>query len=592
MTKIERLFDILPFIRESYPIKEDLLAGKENGVWKKYSIEDYLHRSDLLARGLLALGIEKGDKVASISNNRPEWNFLDIAIQKAGAIHVPVYPTISEADYRYILKHADIKLVVVSSDDLYRKIAPILPELEHLKKVYSFDPVEGVEHIRAMEEMGEAMDQKDKLEERMSSVRGEDLVTLIYTSGTTGNPKGVMLSHQNILSNVFTLEHVPPVGHEGRALSYLPLCHIYERMLTYLLQYKGISIYYAESIATIGDNLKEIKPHILTTVPRLLEKFYDKITGTGRRLKGIKKGIFFWALKLGLRYELKGANGWWYEIKMKVARKLVFSKWQQALGGNFRVIVSGGAALQERLARVFTAAGIPVLEGYGLTETSPVISVNNFRPGAWAFGTVGPPVDNVSVKIAEDGEILVKGPSVMLGYYKEPELTTEAIDADGWFHTGDIGKMEEGGFLRITGRKKEIFKTSFGKYISPALIENRFKESPFIDNILVIGENQKFAAALIVPSFYHLRSWCQIKGIPYSTDAEMVKESRIRKRFQKEVDIYNAFFGDTEKVRKFELIDHEWSIDTGELTGSLKNRREFICKKYDSLIRRIFNIAD
>lgn len=591
MVKIERLFDILPFIRESYPFKEDLLAGKENGEWKRYSIEDYISRSDTLALGLLSLGIEKGDKIASISNNRPEWNFLDIAIQKVGAVHVPVYPTISEADYRYILNHADIR-VVVSSGELFRKISPILPELKTLKKAYSFDVAEGVEHISALEALGESFAQKEVLANRMTSIQGDDLVTLIYTSGTTGNPKGVMLSHTNILSNVFTLEHVPPVGHEGRALSYLPLCHIYERMLTYLLQFKGISIYYAESIATIGDNLKEVGPHILTTVPRLLEKFYDKITGTGRKLKGIKKGVFFWALRLGLRYELNGANGWWYEVKLKIARKLVFSKWQAALGGHFKVIVSGGAALQERLARVFTAAGIPVLEGYGLTETSPVISVNNFRPNAWAFGTVGPPVDNVTVRIAEDGEILAKGPSVMIGYYKEPELTREAIDEEGWFHTGDIGKMEPGGFLRITGRKKEIFKTSFGKYISPALIENRFKESPFIDNIVVIGEHQKFAAALIVPNFYHLRSWCNIKGIPYSSDAEMVKESRIKKRFQKEVDQYNAFFGDTEKIRKFELIDHEWSIDTGELTGSLKNRRDFICKKYDALIRKIYNISD
>lgn len=590
MEKVERLFDILPHVREAYPLKDDLLAGKENGSWKKYSIEDYIEKSNYLAYGLLEMGINAGDKVASISNNRPEWNFLDIAIQKIGAVHVPIYPTISESDYTYILGHADVRLVFVSSAELHRKIKHILPKLPDVEGIFSFDELENVRHYSDLIKTGREKQDAQELAKRMDSVRPDDLVTLIYTSGTTGNPKGVMLSHRNILSNVMTLLHVPPVGHEGKALSYLPLCHIYERMLTYLLQYKGISIYYAENLGAIGDNLKEIKPDILTTVPRLLEKFYDKIIGTGRKLKGIKKGVFFWAVNLGLRYELDHGNGWWYEFKLSIARKLVFSKWQKALGGNFKVIVSGGAALQTRLARIFTAAGIPVLEGYGLTETSPVIAVNNFRPGEWRFGTVGPPVDNVEVKIADDGEILAKGPSIMLGYYKEPEMTAEAIDAEGWFHTGDIGVFEDGGFLRITGRKKEIFKTSFGKYISPALIENRFKETPFIDNILVVGENQKFAAALIVPDFYHLRSWCNIKGIPWTTQEDMVANPVIKKRYQKEVDKFNADFGDTEKIRKFELIDHEWSIETKELTASLKNRRSFICEKYDKLIRKIYNL--
>lgn len=591
MVNIERLFDILPFVKETYPKKEDLLAGKEKGVWVKYSIDDYIEKSTMIAYGLHSIGVGPGDKVATISNNRPEWNFLDIAVQKIGAIHVPIYPTISEADYKYILDHADVKVILVSSAELHRKISHILADLPKVKNLYSFDSLEGVPNIAELWEIGEKNQDSEALQTLMNGVKPDDMVTLIYTSGTTGNPKGVMLSHKNILSNVFAVQHVPPCGDEGKALSYLPLCHIYERMLTYLLQYKGISIYYAENLGTIGDNLKEIKPEILTTVPRLLEKFYDKIIGTGLKLKGIKKFFFFWAVSLGLRYELNGANGWWYEFRLGIARKLVFTKWQGALGGNFKIIVSGGAALQPRLARIFSAAGIPVMEGYGLTETSPVISVNNFRPGAWGFGTVGPPVDNVEVRIADDGEILAKGPSVMMGYYKEPALTAEAIDADGWFHTGDIGVLDANGLLRITGRKKEIFKTSFGKYISPALIENRFKESPFIDNVLVLGENQKFAAALIVPSFYHLRSWCNIKEIPYTSDAEMVKLPIIKKRYQKEIDKFNVFFGDTEKIRKFELIDHEWSIETGELTASLKNRRGFICKKYEDVSNKIFNIS-
>jgi len=592
MKQPERLFDILFHVRDAFPPKDDMLAGKVDGTWVKYSIHQYIEHAEALAYGLMDLGITKGDKVATISNSRPEWNFLDMAIMMIGAVHLPVYPTISEADYKYILNHSETRVVVVSSRDLYRKIEHILPEMPTVEKVFSFDHIDGVPDIGELTRQGRAHPQAEKLEAIMEGIDPEDMATLIYTSGTTGNPKGVMLSHRNILSNVMDTFHVPPVGYEGRALSYLPLCHIYERMLTYLFQFKGLSVYYAESIASIADNMKEVKPDLMSTVPRLLEKFYDKIIGTGRKLKGIKKGIFFWAVNLGHRYELDGRNGPWYALKLAIARKLVFSKWQQALGGNFKVIVSGGAALQPRLARIFTAAGIPILEGYGLTETSPVIAVDYFEKGKWAFGTVGTPLRNVQVRIAEDGEILCKGPNVMLGYYKEPELTREVIDEDNWFHTGDVGVLEKNGHLRITGRKKEIFKTSFGKYISPALIENRFKESPFIDNLLVIGENQKFAAALIVPSFPHLRSWCQVKGIPYSSDEEMVRQAVIRKRIQREVDKFNAFFGETEKIRKFELIDHEWSIESGELTASLKNRRSYICGKYQDMVRKIFNITE
>ncbi|MCD4771942.1 MAG: long-chain fatty acid--CoA ligase [Bacteroidales bacterium] len=587
-TEVTRIFDILPHYKKNYKPKDDVVVGKENGVWVKHDIEKYIEKAKNISYGLLKLGVKPGDKIATISNNRPEWNFLDMGVSQIGAIHTPIYPTISEDDYRYILKHAEVKYVFVAGKELLSKIEHILPDIPSIKGLFTFKNIATEKHLNDLIELGEKNPAPEKLEKLKANIKEKDFATLIYTSGTTGDPKGVMLSHYNILSNAKAVAHIPPFGEEGKALSYLPLCHVYERMLNYCYQYLGISIYYAENMGKIADNIREIKPDILSTVPRLLEKVYDRIVDKGRKLKGIKRQLFFWSLNLGLKYELNKANGCWYEFKLKIARKLVFSKWQAGLGGNMKVIVSGGAALQERLGRVFTAAGIPCLEGYGLTETSPVITVNDFNKNGWKFGTVGPPVKDVEIKIAEDGEILSRGPNTMLGYFKAPELTKEVIDKDGWFHTGDVGVIEKEGQLRITGRKKEIFKTSLGKYISPQLLENRFKESAFIDNIVVLGENQKFAAALVVPDFEHIQAWCKVKNIKYSTDAEMLKEKVIKQRLQREINTYNKFFGNTEKIMRFELMDHLWSIETGELTANLKLKRGFITKKYNEQVDKLF----
>ena len=592
MDEVTRIFDLLPHYTGNFKPKDDVLAGKVNGNWVKYSIEEYIETANLISYGLLALGVGKGDKVATIANNRPEWNFVDMGVLQIGAIHVPIYPTISESDYNYILNNAGVKYLFISGKDIFRKIEHILPGVSTLKGVYTFSETENVQNFGELLQLGKENPCPEKVAELKASIGPDDLATLIYTSGTTGNPKGVMLSHNNMISNFKAVAHIPPFGEEGKAMSYLPLCHVYERIIVYLYQYCGISVYYAESFATIADNMREVKPDILSTVPRLLEKIYDKIINNGRKLKGVKKLIFFWAVNLGLHYELDGSNGLYYEAKLKIARKLVFSKWAAALGDNLKVIVSGGAALQPRLERVFWAAGIPVLEGYGLTETSPIIAVGNFDENGMKFGTVGPVLKGVTVRIADDGEILVKGPNVMLGYYHNPELTSEVIDDLGWFHTGDIGKIEPLGQLRITGRKKEIFKTSFGKYISPEHIENKFKESSFIDAIMVIGENQKYAAGLIVPDFQHLRGWCGVKEIPYTTDAEMIALPRLRKRFQKEVAKYNKSFGATEQVKAFELMDKEWTIESGELTPSLKLKRKIISEKYKTVTAMIFDTED
>lgn len=585
---ITRIFDLLPRYKSKFGPKADALAGKEDGKWITHSIDDYIEKATNISYAFLKLGIKKGDKIATITQNRPEWNFLDIGILQVGAVHVPIYPTISESDYKYILTHAEVKYVFVSGKELLGKIEHILPEIPSIQGLYTFKHIDDVKHLNEFIELGKSNPAKDKLESVKETVHPEDVATLIYTSGTTGNPKGVMLTHKNILSQVMALYHFFPVDHTCKCLSYLPVSHVYERTNLYIYQYIGVSIYYAENMGTIADNLKEIKPEMLTTVPRLLEKVYDKIIAKGRKLKGIKKSLFFWAVNLGLNYEEKG-KGPLYRLQLSIANKLIFSKWREGLGNNMRCIVSGGAALQPRLARVFTAGKIEVLEGYGLTETSPVIAVNTLEKGGRKFGTVGKPIHGVTVKIAEDQEIIVKGPSVMQGYYKDPELTKEAIDQEGWFHTGDLGRIEPEGHLRITGRKKALFKTAMGKYISPEHIENKLVESPFVDVALVVGENQKFAAALIVPDFLHLKAWCHVKSIPYTSDEEMVRNPEVLKRFKRVVDESNKFFGNFEQIKKFQLMDREWTIQTRELTANLKLRRNYICDKYKEQIQRLFS---
>jgi len=586
--EVVRIFDLLPYYEQKYKPKDDVIASKENGQWVKYSIKQYREMADNISYGFLALGVKPGDKIAQISSNRVEWNILDMAILQVGAVHVPIYPTISESDYLYILNHSEVKYVFVSGAELLRKIQHILPEVPTLKDIYTYKDNNELKHLSELVDLGKANMNQVLLEQRKAAVNPDDMATIIYTSGTTGNPKGVMLSHSNIISNFKACAHIPPFGEEARAVSYLPLCHVYERMLNYLYQYDGISVYYAENIGTITDNMKEVRPQILTTVPRLLEKIYDRLVSTGRKLTGVKSWIFWWAFHMSTRYELNGANGWFYELKRKFYDRLVYCKWREAMGGEIKIIVSGGAAMQPRLGRMFTCAGIHILEGYGLTETSPVISVCDFRENGIKFGTVGPVISNTEVKIASDGEICAKGPGVMIGYYKEPEMTRDAVDSDGWFHTGDLGHIEPEGQLKITGRKKELFKTSFGKYVSPQPIEDKFKESLFIDQILVVGENQKFAGALIVPDFAFLKDYCREKEIEFTTPSEVIKKEKIRKRFAAEIKKYNKLFGETEQVKSWDLLDHEWTLESGEITPTLKLKRKFLHSKYKEEIDHLF----
>jgi long-chain acyl-CoA synthetase len=589
--EVTRIFDLLPNYEARYQPKDDVLAGKENGEWVKHDLKTYREAADNISMALLKLGIGKGDKVATISNNRPEWNFIDMGISQIGGIHVPIYPTISKEDYKYILHHAEVKIVFIAGKELLRKIDSILPEVSTIEGIYTFKDIDEYPHLNELIKIGEKSGMAEKLEAIKPTVDEHDVTTLIYTSGTTGFPKGVMLTHKNILSNVKAAEWIFPVDETSKGLSYLPLCHVYERTVNYILQYKGVSIYYAENMGTIVDNIQEIRPHIMTTVPRLLEKVYDKIMAKGRKLTGIKKQMFFYAVNLGLKYRYDGSSRILYNLQLALVDRLVFSKWREAFGGRMRSIVSGGAALQPRLASVFNAAGIPVVEGYGMTESSPVIAVNTFEKGRRKIGTVGPPLKNVEVKIDESGEILAKGPSIMKGYYRDDEMTAETV-IDGWLHTGDVGILDEDGMLKITGRIKEIFKTSMGKYISPSQLENKIIESPFIDQIMVVGENQKFAAALVVPNFEHLRSWCRIKEITYTSNEEMIRRKEIRNRIKREIDCFNKDFGDTEKIKKFELIDHEWTIDSGEITANLKLKRRFIQSKYKGMIDKLFNIQE
>ncbi|MBO9638496.1 MAG: long-chain fatty acid--CoA ligase [Siphonobacter aquaeclarae] len=582
-----RVFDLLPHFVSRYN-SDDALVSKVNGKWEKIPAATFIETANRISLGLIKLGIRKDDKIAIISPNRPEWNFVDFGVQQLGAVSVPLYPTITIEDYRYILRDSEAKLVFVANTDLLAKVKEAITEVEGVEGVYTFDRIPGVPHWSEVADLGKDED-PSQLESYKAAVSEEDLLTLIYTSGTTGVPKGVMLTHHNLLSNVEAVKDYIPIGPGEKALSFLPLCHVYERMIVYMYMRYGVSIYYAESMDTIAENLKEVKPTVFTTVPRLLEKVYDKIVAKGYELSGIKKQLFFWALNLGLRYDPVQDMGFFYNIQLKLARKLIFSKWQEALGGNIRLIVTGSAALQPRLARVFWAAGIPVTEGYGLTETSPVISVGKVMPPDLRVGCVGTIIPDVHVKIAEDGEILVKGPNIMKGYYRKPEQTAEAIDKDGWFHTGDIGEMVEGRFLKITDRKKEMFKTSGGKYVAPQMVENKLKESKYIEQVIVVGEGQKFPSALIIPEFGALKVFCQLNNLdPAMTPEQMVKNEQIVAKIEQEIERLNASFAKYEQVKKFRLLATPFTIEAGELTPTLKLKRKAILKRYQSVIEGIY----
>jgi len=586
MNEVKRLFDLPDYQLRNFP-KQAMFVSKVENNWVPISTEAFVGKALELSKGLLALGIEKGDRIGLVSPNRLEWNLMDIAIQQIGAIVVPIYPNISSADYVYIFNDAELKYAFVGNKELYEKINHEQGSISCLKTLYTFDKIEGLPHYEDIIPLGAEVD-NITIKELKANSRNEDLATIIYTSGTTGSPKGVMLSHNNLLSNVMACSEIIPADQESRVLTFLPTCHVYERMLHYLYMYVGASIYYAESMDTIGENIREVKPHVFTAVPRLLEKVFDRIMAKGDEQKGIKRMLFFWAVSLAEKYEVTG-NPFWYRIRLSIARKLIFSKWQEALGGEVRAIASGSAALQPRLARIFLAAGINILEGYGLTETSPVISVNCLKQGI-RIGTVGPLIGNVKVKFAEDGEILVKGPNVMMGYYNLPEQTAQAIDAQGWFHTGDIGMMVEEKFLKITDRKKEIFKTSGGKYIVPQAMENKFKESRFIEQIMVMGEGEKYPAALIVPGFAFIRDWAQKKNLDVSamTNTELIAQPDVLARIHEEVDKMNELYGNWEKIKKVALLDTEWSVETGELTPTLKLKRKVILEKYKKEVEKCF----
>ncbi len=586
INQVKTISDFYYFQLQHMP-RTDAFTQKENGKWQPLSIEAFVEKSKHFSLGLLQLGINKGDRIAIISNNRTEWHLTDLAAQQIGVVNVPIYPNITEEDYTYILNDCGAKAVFVSSQELLTSIENIKSSVPELKHVYTYDEIAGKSNYKEILALGKDGDESS-IKALKDAIKQEELATLIYTSGTTGKPKGVMLSHQNLVANVLASEERLPIGKDFRILSFLPLCHVFERMIDYLFIYKGISIYYAESLETIADNLKEVKPHLFATVPRLLEKVYDKIVAKGSDLSGIKKALFFWALELGLEFDPMEDKGWWYNFRLKIANKLIFSKWREALGGNVVAIVSGGAALQARLARVFTAAQIPILEGYGLTETSPVIAVNSLLKEGTKIGTVGKPLDNLDVKIAEDGEIIVKGPSIMMGYYNLPEVSKEVFDSEGYFHTGDIGELVDGKYLRITDRKKEIFKTSGGKYIAPQVMENKFKESRFIEQIIVIGEGEKFASALIQPDFAFLTEWCGRKNIKATTNEEMITNEQVIKRFEREVEELNENFSNYEKIKRFELLSEPLSIDAGELTPTLKLKRKNILAKYNHLYQKIY----
>ena len=586
-TGIKRLIDIVPYQINNYP-RLDSICDKKDGKWQCYGSLKIQEIIDGFSLGLLKLGYKPGDKFAIISPNRSEWNFIDLGILQIGGIDVPIYPTMSEDEYSYIFNDSQVKLVFVSDKELYKKVRHVLPRSSSIKEVYTFEKVEGAKHWteisgHADKNLGETLKSIE------NSIKSDDLATIIYTSGTTGTPKGVMLTHHNIISNIVSLSKIMPMNHLNKMISFLPICHIFERTGIYFYLTVGGSIYYAESIDKVAENFLEVKPNYFTTVPRLLEKVYEKIMEKGRELKGLKKAIFGWAVNLANHYDPMGKNNFFFNLRLKVAQKLVFSKWQQALGGEVKGIISGAAALQPRLARIFTGAGIPIREGYGLTETSPVITCNRFINGEYYLGSVGLPIPGVQIKIADNGEILVKGSNVFHGYYNQPELNKKAFDEDGWFHTGDIGQLIEGKFLKITDRVKEVFKTSGGKFVAPLPIENKMKESWFIKNIIVIGENRKFTAALIVPNKVFVFNWCRKKGYDNLNIDDIDKCKILKDRIWKDIQKYNRRFSHIEQIKKFEIVHDDWAVETGELTPTLKLKRKIILEKYKKIIEQIYS---
>lgn len=585
---VTRLIDLLPYQAANFP-QEDCIAHKVNGKWEKLSTQEILKRVDQVSRALVQFGLKPDDKVALISGNRPEWNILDLGMLNVGVVNVPVYPTISEGEYNFIFNDAEIKIAFVGDAGVYEKVKRLKESVPSLQEIYTIDEVPGAKNLKDFLALDTTPDDMSKVEEYRNQVTEDDLATFIYTSGTTGTPKGVMLTHKNVTSNVLSVAPILPLNPTYRALSFLPLCHIFERVVTYTYFYSGVSIYYAESLETIGDNLKEVKPQFFTSVPRLLEKVYEKIVAKGNEQTGIKRKLFFWALELGHQYDNQGKNSAWYNFKLSIARKLIFSKWQEALGGELIGIVTGAAALQLRLAKVFSAAGIIIRQGYGQTETSPVLTIDRLEEGEFDLSSVGQVIPGVEVKIAENGEIIARGPNVMKGYYKRQDLTDETI-RDGWIHTGDCGEFIDGKYLKITGRVKELFKTSGGKYVAPQVVENKLKESRYIEQIMVLGENEKFVSALIVPSYENLKDWAKENGLNLNTNEELVNSTEINQMMRNEIDSFAHNFSKIEQVKKFKLIATEWSVEGKELTPTMKVKRKVVADKYKAEIADIYNV--
>ena len=585
--EVRRVFDLLAHYKEKFPDQKVALAGKVNGKWREYSIDEYIELTNVISGALIELGVQPQDKVAVISNNRPEWNILDMAITQIGAVMVPIYPTISEGDYKIILNNCEAGICIVEGIAVMNKIEAIWPETPTLKQIYTFIDRGKYGYFDTLLKIGREHPHTEEIERRKSQVDEMSCATIIYTSGTTGIPKGVMLSHHNLM-NQFKNFCQTPSPWSKRAFSFLPVCHAYERALIYMYHYLGMSIYYAESIATIADNMKEVHPTMMCAVPRVLEKFYEKIYSSGKNMKGLSKNIFYWAMHLTERYKIEGRS-WFYNLELKIADKLVYSKIREKLGAeNFDIIVSGAASITKKISGFFSAIKMPVFEGYGLTETSPVITVSNRNKYGREVGAVGQPLPGVEVKIADNGEIICRGHNVMMGYYKQPELTAEVIDKDGWFHTGDLGKFNEHGLLQITGRMKNLFKTSLGKYVNPDVVEGKFSNSGFIEQIVVLGENQKFAAALIRPEFAFLKDWCKEHEIPFTTNEEMIQNEEVKKRYDREVKKLNEGLGEVEKVKKYVLIADEWTIGNGILTPTLKVKRKVVMERYCDVIDKMF----